>query len=125
MATRTLPPIDISKSVGKGEGDRGHAGFLEYTGIALDSLRANKLRSFLTLLGIIIGISSIISVISLIEGLDRYWKEKVSNLGPNTFVMAQYGIVTNPDDYFKMLKRNPEIKAEEVNEIRRLCAACE
>src|SRR5947209_7894402 len=53
---------------------RGYAGFFEYLGIAFDSLRANKLRSFLTLLGIIIGITSIISVISIIEGLNQYWQ---------------------------------------------------
>ena len=124
MSVTPLPRADITIER-KTQSARGYAGFAEYFGIAIDSLRANKLRSFLTLLGIIIGISSIISVISLIEGLDRYWKEKVSNLGPNTFIIAQYGIVTNPDDYFKMLKRNPEIKPEEVNEVRRLCGACE
>ena len=124
MAATTSPQPQVVTSRVQAK-PRGYAGFAEYFSIAIDSLRANKLRSFLTLLGIIIGISSIISVISLIEGLDRYWKDKVSNLGPNSFIIAQYGIVTNPDDYFKMIKRNPEIKAEEVNEVRRLCSACE
>ncbi|HYP26209.1 MAG TPA: ABC transporter permease [Blastocatellia bacterium] len=104
---------------------RGHAGFLEYAGVALDSLRSNKLRSFLTLLGIIIGITSIISVISIIEGLDKYWKAKVSNFGPNTFVITQYPITTNPDEFFEMLRRNPEIRFEEAEVIRRNCSACE
>jgi putative ABC transport system permease protein len=103
----------------------GNAGFYEYAGIAIDSLRANKLRSFLTLLGIIIGITSIISVISIIEGLDKYWKEKVANFGPNTFVIAQFPIVTDPDEYFKMLKRNPEISNSEADAVRRFCNACE
>ncbi len=103
----------------------GHAGFLEYAGVAIDSLRANKLRSFLTLLGIIIGITSIISVISIIQGLDRYWKEKVSNFGPNTFVVTQFPITTNLDKFFEMIRRNPEIHADAADTIRRYCTACE
>lgn len=122
MAAPTLPEI---KAVTYRKKLGGNAGFYEYAGIAVDSLRANKLRSFLTLLGIIIGISSIISVISIIEGLDKYWKEKVSNFGPNTFVITQFPIVTNPDEYFKMLKRNPEINNAEADAVRRYCNACE
>src|SRR6185369_16993117 len=103
----------------------GHAGFLDYVGVAIDSLRANKLRSFLTLLGIIIGITSIIAVISIIQGLDRYWKEKVSNFGPNTFVVTQFPITTNLDKFFEMIRRNPEIHSDAAETIRRYCTACE
>ena len=103
----------------------GHAGFLDYAGVALQSLHANKLRSFLTLLGIIIGIASIISVISIIQGLDQYWKEKVSNFGPNTFLITQYPITTNFDEFIKMLKRNPEIESADAEVIQRYCTACE
>src|SRR6185436_1069489 len=103
----------------------GHAGFLDYAGVAIDSLRANKLRSFLTLLGIIIGITSIISVISIIQGLDIYWKQKVSNFGPNTFVITQFPITTNLDKLFDMIRRNPEVHATAAESIRRGCTACE
>src|SRR5713101_2306584 len=103
----------------------GHAGFLEYAGVAIDSLRANKLRSFLTLLGIIIGITSIISVISIIQGLDQYWKQKVSNFGPNTFVITQFPITTNLDKFFEMIRRNPDVHADAADAIRRACPACE
>src|SRR5437879_6161733 len=103
----------------------GHAGFLDYAGVAIDSLRANKLRSFLTLLGIIIGITSIISVISIIQGLDIYWKQKVSNFGPNTFVITQFPITTNLDKFFEMIRRNPDVHADAADAIRRACPACE
>lgn len=103
----------------------GNAGFVEYAGVALDSLRANKLRSFLTLLGIIIGITSIIAVISVMEGLDRYWKEKISNFGPNTFVVSQFPIITDPDKFFEALKRNPEIHSDDAEAIERSCTTCE
>src|ERR1700704_3396817 len=124
MATTSSPRLNESSRAVIGD-RQGHARFLDYVGVALDSLRANKLRSFLTLLGIIIGITSIISVISIIQGLDRYWKEKVSNFGPNTFVVTQFPITTNLDKFFEMIRRNPEIHADAADAIRRYCAACE
>src|SRR4030095_16908372 len=100
MVTRTAPTVDkAARETSQQPG--GHAGFLDYAGVAIDSLRANKLRSFLTLFGIIIGITSIISVISIIQGLDKYWKQKVSNFGPNTFVITQFPITTNLDKFFE------------------------
>jgi putative ABC transport system permease protein len=103
----------------------GHAGFLDYIGVALDSLRANKLRSFLTLLGITIGITSIIAVISLIQGMDIYWKTKVSNFGPNTFVITQYPIITNFDKFIEAIRRNPKVQVEDAERLRRFCTSCE
>jgi putative ABC transport system permease protein len=125
MVTRTARPIDITTTGAGNQEGRGHAGFLEYAGVALDSLRANKLRSFLTLLGIIIGITSIIVVICIIQGLDTYWKQKVSNFGPNSFVITQFPIETDPDKYFEMLRRNPDIHAADAEAVRRVCTACE
>ena len=124
MGATTAPTVDIPSGA-TGEEKRGHAGFLDYAGVALDSLRANMLRSFLTLLGVIIGITSIIAVICIIQGLDRYWKEKVSNFGPNSFVVTQFPIVTDPDKYFELQRRNPEIHATDADVIRRVCTACE
>jgi putative ABC transport system permease protein len=124
MATKTALPISqTGHAVSQEQG--GHAGFLDYAGVALDSLRANKLRSFLTLLGIMIGITSIISVISLIQGMDQYWKTKISNFGPNTFVITQFPITTNLDKFFEMIRRNPDVHADAADAIRRACTACE
>jgi putative ABC transport system permease protein len=123
MGTRIGPRVEPSPLVN--QESRGHAGFSDYAGVALDSLRANMLRSFLTLVGIIIGITAIIAVICLIQGLDQYWKEKVSNFGPNSFVITQFPIVTDPDKYFEMLRRNPDIHSADAKVIRRVCTACE
>jgi putative ABC transport system permease protein len=124
MAATTVPPVRTARSAAREE-SRGNAGFFEYAGVAVDSLRANKLRSFLTLLGIIIGVMAIIAVISLIQGFDRYWKQKVSNLGPNSFVVTQFPIITDPERYYELLRRNPEIHAEDAEAIRRYCTSCE
>jgi len=124
MSTISAPTIRETERTTRRE-HSGHAGFLDHVGVALGSLRGNKLRSFLTLFGIIIGITSIISVISIIQGLDRYWKEKVSNFGPNTFVVTQFPITTNLDKLFEMIRRNPDVHADAGEAIRRGCTACE
>jgi len=124
MATTTAPARSSTRASLNQE-SAGHARFLDYFGVAMDSLRANKLRSFLTLLGIIIGITSIIAVISVIQGLDRYWKEKVSNFGPNTFVITQYPITTNLDKFYEMIRRNPDVHSDVADSIRRYCTSCE
>jgi putative ABC transport system permease protein len=124
MAMTSTPQVSAQTSAAKEE-RRGYAGFLEYISVALDSLRTNKLRSFLTLLGITIGITSIISVISLIQGMDKYWKTKVSNFGPNTFVITQFPIITDFDKFIEAMRRNPDVHAEDAEAIRRFCTACE
>ena len=55
----------------------------ESVGIALTAIRANKLRSFLTLLGTIIGVASVIAVISFVEGMNRYVTDKLLSAGAN------------------------------------------
>jgi putative ABC transport system permease protein len=66
--------------------------------IALDTLRAHKLRSFLTLLGVILAVTTLISVISILDGLNQYVSDKIANIGANAFVVDRIGIVTNFED---------------------------
>jgi putative ABC transport system permease protein len=94
---------------------RFSASFWEATRIALDSLRKNKLRSFLTLLGIILATTTLIAVTALIHGMDVYIAEKVSNMGSDGFRvvrMAWFG-PWDPKKFFEMDKRNPQIKPDE------------
>ena len=58
---------------------------LENIHISFDTLRANKLRSGLTILGIVIGVTSVIAVASIIKGLNRFVQMKVEAFGPRTF----------------------------------------
>ena len=99
---------------------RPSSAFWEATRIALDSLRKNKLRSFLTLLGIILATTTLIAVTALIHGMNVYIAEKVSNMGSDGFRvvrMAWFG-PWDPKKFFEMLKRNPEIKPEEFEFIK-------
>ena len=89
--------------------------FWEAARIALDSLRKNKLRSFLTLLGIILATTTLIAVTALIHGMNVYIAEKVSNMGADGFRvvrMAWFGPF-DPKKFMEMQKRNPQIKPVE------------
>ncbi len=102
---------------------RAAASFWEATRIAVDSLRKNKLRSFLTLLGIILATTTLIAVTALIHGMDLYIAEKVSDMGADGFRivrLAWFG-PWDPKKFFEMLKRNPEIKPEEYEFLRDRC----
>src|SRR5712671_4924712 len=55
--------------------------------IALETLRSHKLRSFLTLLGVILSVSTLIIVVSMVQGANKYVSEKVANFGSNVFLV--------------------------------------
>ncbi len=77
----------------------------ESTGIALSALRAQKLRSFLTLLGVIIGVSSVIAVMSLVEGLNQYVSKQLTSSGSNVFTVDRVGVVLDRLTLMDRLKR--------------------
>ena len=100
------------------------ASFWESTRIALDSLRKNKLRSFLTLLGIILATTTLIAVTALIHGMNVYIADKVSNMGSDGFRivrMAWFG-PWDPKKFFEMQKRNPEIRPDEYEFVKEKAA---
>ncbi|MGA8145684.1 MAG: ABC transporter permease [Candidatus Acidiferrales bacterium] len=75
--------------------------------IAFDTLRGHKLRTFLTLLGVILAVTTLVAVISVLNGLNVYVSDKVANLGANALVVDKIGIVTNLDQWTKARKRPP------------------
>lgn len=78
----------------------------EPVGMALETMRAHKMHSFLTLLGIILSVSTLIVVISLISGVNRYIQDRVANLGSNAFIVTRFPIITETTEYVKALRRN-------------------
>ena len=80
--------------------------------LALDSLRAHKLRSFLTLLGVILAVTTLVAVMSVVAGLNFYVADKIANLGANVYVISRFGIITSEDAWVKAQKR-PLITHEE------------
>ena len=89
----------------------------ESIGIALGGVRANKLRSFLTLLGTIIGVASVIAVLSFVEGLNRFVKEKLLNAGANVLVIDKYGFITSQEAFEEANKR-PDVDWGDVVALR-------
>jgi putative ABC transport system permease protein len=80
--------------------------------IALDTLRAHKLRTILTLLGVILAVTTLVAVISVLNGLNVYVADKVANLGVNALVIDRIGIVTNFQEWNNARKRPPLIMAD-------------
>ena len=96
----------------------------EAVGIAASSLWAHKLRSVLTLIGVVIGVAAVIAVVSLINGANQYVATKVFNLGADVFALAkQPSIVTNVDDFLEFQKRK-RITMDDFDSIRDLCKSC-
>jgi putative ABC transport system permease protein len=91
--------------------------------IAAGALTANKLRSFLTLLGVIIGVMTVISVVSIISGLNGYIAEKVFTLNPDVYVVTQFGIITSREQFIEAAKRK-KIDWNDFLAIREQCSLC-
>ncbi len=91
------------------------ASFTESIWVALASLRASKMRSFLTLLGIILATATLISVMSVIRGMDVYIATQVSDMGADGFRVRRMAMIGqwDPKKYMEMQRRNPQLTVEE------------
>lgn len=91
------------------------AAFGEATKIALGSLWASKLRSFLTLLGVILATATLIAVMGVIHGMDVYIAQQVSDMGASGYRVRRIGILgdVEPKRLQELLKKNPEMSREE------------
>ena len=96
---------------------RGWRTFAETLKLALDALRAHKLRSFLTLLGVILAVTTLVSVMSVIAGLNFYVADRIANLGANVYLIHRFGIITSEDAWIKAQKR-PFITLDEFTRLR-------
>jgi putative ABC transport system permease protein len=92
--------------------------FIESLKLALASLRAHKLRSFLTLLGVIFGVMTVVAVASVIEGANRYVAEKIADMGSNTLTIDKYGIITSFEEFIDANKRNKDLTLGDVDFLR-------
>src|ERR687891_630296 len=92
---------------------------VESVRLALASIWANKLRSLLTLLGNIVAVSSIITVVSLIQGVNgAVTSAIVSDLGADSFTIQRVGIIRNQDEADKQ-RNNPRITLDEARAVRK------
>jgi putative ABC transport system permease protein len=96
------------------------ASFWESARIAVESLGKNKLRSFLTLLGIILATSTLIAVTSFVNGMNVYIATKLSDMGSDGFRVVRIAFIGDwdPKKFLEMQRRNPQIKPIEYEFIK-------
>ncbi|MGA2586956.1 MAG: ABC transporter permease [Candidatus Aminicenantales bacterium] len=97
----------------------------ESFGMAMGSLWSSKLRTFLTLLGIIIGVLTIIAVVSVIQGLNNYVYTKMSFYGANDFSVSKFGMIGMSLKEFKEQLKRKDITLDEMFLLREKCKTCD
>src|SRR5689334_14610861 len=95
---------------------------LEAIRLALFQIRVQKLKSFFTLLGVMIGVMFLIAVVSIVEGMGRYMEDDFAGrlLGANTFTLRRYPWFGNNTTQAQWLEwqRRPRVYAADVSFIR-------
>jgi len=86
--------------------------------IAVEALRAHKMRSFLTLLGVVIATTTLIVVMAIVNGMNEYIATKIANLGTNTFVLHQFKWAQGYDEFIKAMRRNKAIRLDDYEFLR-------
>ncbi len=98
--------------------------FSEAFKLALQSLWANKLRTILTLIGVVMGVASVIMVITLVQGANKYVSTKLTGYGADVFTVSQMaGVIFSADDYFRYQKRKI-LRIEDYEAVRDECTEC-
>ena len=108
-------PIRVPVSIGRFR--NAAVTMVETLKLSLDALRAHKLRSFLTLLGVILAVTTLVAVMSVVAGLNFYVADKIANLGANVYVLTRFGIITSNDAWIKAQKR-PLITMDEFTKLK-------
>jgi len=93
--------------------------------MAMGSLWSNKLRTFLTLLGIIIGVLTIIAVVSIIQGLNNYVYTQFAFFGANDFTVSKLSMSGGTFDEFREMMKRKNLTLDEMRTLRRKCQSCE
>ncbi len=88
------------------------------------ALTRHKLRAFLTLLGVIIGVATVVGVVSVISGLNSYVKDKVIGLNPDIVIFTKYGIITSREEWLLARKRK-DLTLTDMEVVRRECRLCQ
>src|SRR6201989_3110018 len=92
--------------------------------IALGSLRANKLRTALTLIGVVVGVAAVIAVVTIIRGLDQTVATTFSSQGSTVFTVSKRPrVITSREDFIKFNKRK-DVSLDDAEAIFRACTSC-
>jgi putative ABC transport system permease protein len=98
--------------------------YFEAIRVALQSLWANKLRSVLTLLGVVIGISSVIAVVTFVSGINDYVAKKIFNLGADVFIISKMSQVETNVDHFLEAEKRKNLDLDDYLSVKGACNDC-
>ncbi|MFZ0958328.1 MAG: ABC transporter permease [Candidatus Sulfotelmatobacter sp.] len=98
---------------------------LEAIRIALQSLWANKLRSVLTLLGVVIGVAAVIAVVTFVSGINDYVAHKIFNLGADVFIVSKMSTVETNAEHFLAAEKRKNLILEDYQAVADACRDCE
>jgi putative ABC transport system permease protein len=98
--------------------------FREAIAIAIASVKANKLRSVLTILGVVIGIASVIAVVAITDGLDRYMADKVLALGTKSFTVQKFPDIVVSFEQFREFNKRKDLVLRDIELIKEVCTHC-
>src|SRR6201981_4265814 len=93
--------------------------------VALRSLWANKLRSVLTLLGVVIGIAAVIAVVTFVSGIQDYVATKIFNLGADVFIITKMSPVETNVEHFLVAEKRKNLTLEDYQAGLEACRHCE
>jgi putative ABC transport system permease protein len=93
--------------------------------LAADALRAHKLRASLTMLGLTMGVATLIAVMTLVQGANRYVETKIANLGTNVFRISRLPFVLTDFAVVARAQRNKNILLEDMQAVAEGCVHCQ
>lgn len=92
--------------------------------VATSSLRTNKLRTALTLMGIVVGVTAVIAVVTIIKGLDKTVAQTFSSQGSTVFTISKKPAIIKSREEFVTYNKRKDVTDEDAEAIARLCSAC-
>jgi putative ABC transport system permease protein len=92
---------------------------------AWTTMVADKLRSFLALLGLVMGVATLITVMTLVQGANTYVEQKIANLGTHVFQVQKTPVIPTDFNEFLKAQRNKNITADDMDAVRQRCQHCE
>jgi putative ABC transport system permease protein len=93
--------------------------------LALGALTSHKMRTVLTLLGLVIGVTSLILVMTLIQGADEYVKTKIANLGTDIFQVSKIPLASANFEAILRARKHPDLTVEDWHAVQEGCRACQ
>src|SRR5215813_946966 len=99
--------------------------FFDNLALALDSIRAHKLRASLTVLGLTMGVATLITVMTLVQGANLYVEQKFANLGTNVFRIARMPFAVTDYTLYVKAQRYKRIEMDDLRAVAEGCSHCQ